>query len=424
MLLRCGIACALGASLLLPIPSGALAESSATLPLTRALQRALATNPRLSAAERDIGIATGRRIQSGAIPNPELSFELDNALGTGIYRGTQSAETNLQLSQLVELGGKRQARVAAGIAELDSAYWQRAAIRLEVLSETAVAFFNVLSAQRRIQIFDTQIGSLDRLLPLLQRRVDAGASSPAEVARAQVAADLVRAERARALTELAIARRELAALMGTNSPDFVSVRGDLSQVGRPPPFSTLLRAIESNPQLVRWTAIRAQRDAELLSARLKPVPDLRLAAGWRHFNETNDNAVRLGISIPLPVWDQNRGGIIEAQETLAKTDAERAASKAFLILTLGRAYDTLTGSLRELEILRSSALPSSRLAVEGMESGYARGRFTLLELLDVQNTATQTALREQEVLIKFHTSLATIEGLTGNPFSLSRARSQ
>ncbi len=59
-----------------------------------------------------------------------------------------------------------------------------------------------------------------------------------------------------------------------------------------------------------------------------------------------------------------------------------------------------------------------------MESGYSLGRFSLLELLDVQNTLTQAALREQEVLIKFHTSLATIEGLTGNPFALVRARAR
>lgn len=418
------VACALSAAVVLLFPPGALAESAGTLSLTRALQRALAANPRLTAAERDIGIATGRRIQSGAIPNPELSFELDNVFGTGDYRGTRSAETTLQLGQLVELGGKRQARIAAGTAELDGAYWQRAAVRLEVLSETAIAFYNVLSAQRRVQIFDAQIASLARLLPLLQRRVDAGASSPAEIARVQVAADLVRAERERALTELSIARRELAALMGINNPDFRSVVGDLNSVGRPPAFQTLLRAIESNPQLIRWTAVRAQRDAELLTARLKPVPDVRLAAGWRHFRETNDNAVRLGISIPIPVWDQNRGGIIEAQETLAKTDAERASSKTVLILTLGRAYDTLVGSLRELEILRGSAIPNARRAVEGMESGYSQGRFSLLELLDVQNTATQAALREQEVLIKFHTSLATIEGLTGNPFALTRERSR
>jgi cobalt-zinc-cadmium efflux system outer membrane protein len=420
MLLRHAAVCALGVALALPGPLAASAESSGALTLAKALQRALTANPRLTIADREVGMAAGRRTQAGAVPNPEASFELDNAFGSGQFQGLRSAETTLQLSQLIELGGKREARVAAGTAALDSARWERAAARLDVLSETAVAFFNVLSAQRRVQIHDVQIASLDRLVPLLQRRVEAGASSPAEVSRAQVAADLVRVERERAKTASAIARRELAALMGANSPDFSQAVGDLNRVGRPPAFQTVLRAIESNPQLIRWTAVRAQRNAELLSARLKPIPDIGASVAWRHFQDTNDNAVRLGLSVPLAVWDQNQGSIVEAQESLAKTDAERASSKAALILTLGRAYDTLVGSLRELDLLRTSVIPNARKAVEGMESGYSQGRFTLLELLDVQDTVMQAELRELDALINFHTSIATIEGLTGSPVALSR----
>ena len=78
--------------------------------------------------------------------------------------------TNMQLSQLVELGGKRQARIAAGEAGIGTAVWQRRATRLEVLSETAIAFITIISTQRRIKIFDEQIASFDQLIPLLHRR--------------------------------------------------------------------------------------------------------------------------------------------------------------------------------------------------------------------------------------------------------------
>ena len=127
----------------------AMAQNSKSLSLAAALQRAASANPRLVAADRDIGIASGRSFQAGAIPNPEVSLSLDNSLGSGQYRGLRSAETTLQLSQLIELGGKRDARLAAGSAEVEAAYWQRQAVRLEILSETAIAFYNVLTAQRR-----------------------------------------------------------------------------------------------------------------------------------------------------------------------------------------------------------------------------------------------------------------------------------
>lgn len=410
------------AALVVFAPAIVAAQSIGPLTLTTAVTRALAANPKLTAAERDVGIATGRRLQAGAYPNPEASFELDRAFGSGSHRGLRSAETTLQLSQLIELGGKREARVAAGTAELDAARWQRVSVRLEVLSETAVAFFNVLGAQRRAHIFDTQIEALDKLTPLLQRRIEAGASSPAEISRAQVAADLVRAERERTMTALGIARRELAALMGRDSPDFTFALGDLYAIRSLPGFQTVLRGLERNPQLVRWSAVRAQRSAELLTARLKPVPDLRVAAGWRHFNESNEDAVRLSVSVPLPVWDQNLGGIHEARESLGKTGAERAAAKAALVLLLGRAHETASGSLREIDILRRSALPKIRSAVSAVDEGYGQGRFTLLDLLDVQATASQAALREVEALVSYHTALATIEGLTGSGVTLARGQ--
>lgn len=393
---------------------------SQTLTLGTALQRALTASPRLTAAERDVGIATGQRIQAGALINPELSYEQDNSFGSGIYRGTKSAETTLQISQLFELFGKRDARIAAGQAGIETAAIQRKAVRLEILSETAIAFLSVLGLQRRIQILDEQVGSIDRITPLLQRRVEAGASSPAETGRAEVASALVKADRERVRAALASARRELAILMGDTAPKFATVSGRLDATGRPPSFQAVVAAIDANPQLVRWTAVYAQRNAELLLARLKPYPDVRFAAGWRHFNESNDDAVRLSLSVPIPVFDQNQGNILSAQESLAKTKAEREANRNTLIVLAGRAYDSLQGALRELAVLRDTALPKSRQAADAIAEGYGQGRFTLLEVLDAQASVTQARLREQEAQQNFHVAVATIEGLVGNPFALAR----
>ena len=411
------IACA---SVWLASPWLAGLAHSQTLSLYNALQRALAANPRLTAAERDVGIASGQRIQAGALPNPELSFEQDNSFGSGPYRGTRSAESTLQISQLFELFGKRDARIAAGQAALDASTIQRKAVRLEVLSETAIAFIGVLGAQRRIQILDEQVAAIDQLAPLLQRRVEAGASSVAETGRTQVASDLVKADRERARATLASARRDLAVLMGDTSPRFSTVAGRFDTTGRPPSFASVIAAIDANPQLMKWTAIYAQRNAELLLARLKPYPDVRLSAGWRHYNDTGDDAVRLGVSIPIPVFDQNQGNILSAQENLAKVRAERAASRAALIVLAGRAYDSLQGSLRELAILRDSAIPKARDAARANFEGYGQGRYSLLEVLDAQASVSQARLREQEALQNFHAGVATIEGLVGNPFALAR----
>jgi cobalt-zinc-cadmium efflux system outer membrane protein len=392
------------------------------LTLSQALQRAAAANPRIAVAEREIGIATGHRRQAGAFPNPEVSLDVENVGGSGPYRGTRSAETTLSLGQLIEFPGKRDARIASTSAELDSARWQRQAERLDVLSETAIAFVTVLGNQRRIQLYDELLTSLEGIGPLLQRRVEAGASSPAETGRAQVAADLIRADRERTRTALATSRRELAALMGARAPDFASVTGDFRVSGKAPPFAVLLRALSEHPQLARWTAVRAQRKSDLLAARLQPLPDLRASVGWRHFNDTRDNAAVIGLSATIPLWDQNQGNILAAQETLAKTEAERSVNQSALTILLGRSYDALDGAQRELSILQSSAVPKAREAMRALESGYAQGRYSLIELLDTQSAYAQAALREQEALVAYHTAVATVEWLTGAPLGISRRK--
>ena len=391
-----------------------------TLPLGTALQRALAASPRLTAAERDVGIATGQRIQAGALINPEISYEQDNSFGSGIYRGTKSAETTLQISQLFELFGKRDARIAAGQAGVETAIIQRKAVRLEILSETAIAFLSVLGLQRRIQILDEQVAALDRMTPLLQRRVEAGASSPAETGRAEVASALVKADRERARAALASARRELAVLMGDTAPKFATVSGRLDVTGRPPSFQAVVAAIDANPQLVRWTAVYAQRNAELLLARLKPYPDVRhrrRVAPFQRDQRRRGPAHALGAD---PGVRPEPGQYPSAQESLAKTQGrargqpQRAdrARRARLRLAAGLAART-GGAARDAH----SEGPRSGGAIA---QGYGQGRFTLLEVLDAQASVVQARLREQEALQNFHVAVATIEGLVGNPFALAR----
>ncbi|MDU6242665.1 MAG: TolC family protein, partial [Bradyrhizobium sp.] len=182
-----------------------------------------------------------------------------------------AALEKLKPIKLVDFTGAMEKLILSGEAGIGTAVWQRRATRLEVLSETAIAFITIISAQRRIEIFDEQIASFDPLIPLLQKRVQEGASSPAETLRAQVAADLFRVERERSKTLLATARRDLAILMGDASPRFGEAVGRLATTGQPPPFKAVLQAIDANPQLARWPAVTAERNAELLIARLKAI---------------------------------------------------------------------------------------------------------------------------------------------------------
>lgn len=73
------------------------ANASTAITLSQAWERALQGNPSLLAGERNAGIAEGERRQAGVLPNPELSWEVED---------TRSATrtTTVQISQPIELG--------------------------------------------------------------------------------------------------------------------------------------------------------------------------------------------------------------------------------------------------------------------------------------------------------------------------------
>lgn len=396
-------------------------QGSVSLTLLRALQQAVNANPRIAVADRNIGMAEGRRQQANTLPNPTVGVEADN-FAPGTSETVGGVETTLMLSQLIELGGKRDARVAAALGDYDAMRWEREAAKLEILSETTIAYVEAVSMQRRVALLDRQAAALERLVPLMQRRTEAGASSPSEVSRTQAAVGLTRLEREKARLALAVAKRELTALMGRDSPDFTAVSGDLGRLVRPAPLESLIKAIDDNPQLMRWTAIRAQRDGDLLVARLKPIPDVTASVGWRYYSESGESAVRLGVSMPIPVFDRNRGGIREAQENSQKVHAERSVNRLALVAVVAKAHDTATSQLQQLDLLRKAVLPNARQALATIEQGYGQGRFTVLEILDAYRTVADAELMEHDALTSFHTAVATIEGLTASPINLLRAR--
>lgn len=414
-------ALALGAALaLLPASAAHAAPQARTLTLSQALSRAVASGPGLAAADRDIGAAGGRSVQAGVFPNPTLSAELDGAFGSKAKRNLAAAETTLQISQLFELGGKREARMAVAAAEIDAARWDLAAARLQVLAETTEAFAKTLGAQARVAELERQVEDLDRLNPLLQRRVETGASSGAEIARGRVATETTRVELAKARSAFQAARRELSTLIGEPSPSFAAVGGDLSRIGAPPSFERLMSRALQTPQLTRFTAVRAHRRALLAAARAKAVPDITAGVGWRHYREDGSNAVMASLSVPLPLFDRNQGGVIEANETLARTEAERETAQRTLTVLVASAYGALRGAYDEARLTRANVIPIAREAYEAVRSGYAEGRYTLLELLEARAALSEASLKEIDALVSFHASLASLEGLTGTALVLSR----
>ncbi len=111
-----------------------IAEPAGSITLRQALALALMHNPELKAFSWDVRVSEARQLQASLWPNPELEVEVEEVGGQGQRSGFDAAETTIQLSQLIELGDKRNKRTKLASMEKELAGWDYEARRLDVFT--------------------------------------------------------------------------------------------------------------------------------------------------------------------------------------------------------------------------------------------------------------------------------------------------
>jgi cobalt-zinc-cadmium efflux system outer membrane protein len=395
-----------------PPPAGVLR-------LDDALAAALLSNPGLAAESYEVRAREAARVQAAAHPNPTASLEVEDFAGSGEFHALDGAQTTLLLGQRIELGGKRAARIDQASASRDLAAWDYEVRRIDVLVLTTDAFVEVLAAQERHRLAGESLELARAMQTVARRRLRAGVASPAEEIRAGVAADVAEVELEHTEHELATARQALAATWSGEAATFERADGNLERLPAIPSAEELERRVEQSPSVARWQTELALRDAALERARSERVPDVTLHAGPRRLSGPNDTVLVVGVSVPLPLWDRNRGANAEAQHRRAKLSAEERGARVRAAADLATARVGLQASSEEAQLLRTRVMPGSERAVDVLRRGYEQGRFAQVEVLDAERA--RLAAREQylRALVEAHHSAQQIERLTGVPLEIA-----
>ena len=390
-------------------------EPVGELSLRQALALTLARNPDLAAFSHEVRASEAAVLQAGVLPNPVLELGAEN-LANNRLREEGDRTLSLGFGQLIELGGKRAARMRLAESGRNVANWEYEAKRLEVLSATSQRFVEVVAAQQGLALAAESLQLAAQVADAVGKRVQAGKVSPVEETKAQLAHAAARVESEQAKRQLAAARQRLSAVWAVAAPRFSEAAGDLERLPILPPYEDLVERVRRNPELVRWDAEAARRRAGIDAERAKAVGDITVSAGVRRFSQFDDNALVLGLSIPLPIFDQNRGGILEANRRLDKALDEQRAAQSRLTVELAEVYQRLGAVGSEIDALRTSILPGARSAYDAATKGYQLGRFGILDVLDAQRTLFQARAQYVRALSEYHRGAAELERLAGADF--------
>ena len=395
-------ACAMPA----PAVAAAVLESAAPLTLAAALALAAQGNPALSAARHELAAQDGAMQQAQASPNPELETLLEDT-----RKATRS--TTVQLNQVLELGGKRAARVEVAERGRELAGAGLAASRADTRATVAKLFISVLVAQERLRLADSADSLARNASSIATRRVAAGKASPVEATRAQVAQAGVALELGQASRNLASARRQLAALWGNPAPRFSSAAGRLDQLPPAPDLTQLEAQLAAAPALQLARGELAQRQAMAALEQRRRVPDLTVSLGVKRSEELGRNQAIIGLSVPLPWSDTNQGNLLEALRRSDKAGDALAGATLGQGTALADACERLQGARQEVALLLGDIVPGAQSAYDAASKGFEFGKFAFLDVLDAQRTLLQVQTHYLEAQASAHQAAADIDRILG-----------
>ncbi|MEW9683151.1 TolC family protein [Pseudomonas sp. TE50-2] len=387
--------------LLLAGPAGAEGLS-----LDQALDAAFAQNPDFAAIGREIGIAEGERRQAGLIPNPELSWEVEDT-----RRDTST--TTVTLSQALELGGKRGARIEVADAGQAVARLELERQRNSLRADVIQAFHAALRAQTALELAQQSQALTGRGLRVVEGRVRAGQSSPVEATRAQV--QLAQAEAAvrRARTERTVANQALARLTGSAEARFDRLDASSLSPGPAPKAERLLATVE---QTAEWRLAAAQierGDASLGSEKAQRIPNLTVSLGSQYSREERERVNVVGLSMPLPLFDRNQGNVLAAARRADQARDLRNAVELRLRSETRSALEQWGTAMGEVQAYDRTILPAAQQAVDTATRGFEMGKFAFLDVLDAQRTLIEARGLYLDALAQATDARAQVERIYG-----------
>ncbi len=382
--------------------------------LKQALQRTLQYAPALQRYPFQEREAEALRLQAGLRPTTKLTLSIENAMGTGPQSDFDSAEYTLGLSQLIELGDKRQARIGLTEARWQSELAAYESSRLQLLAETGRRYYDLLLQQALSANIEKRAQGEKHALNIIEQRQRAGAVAAADAAKMRLRLAQTTMRQRQSLAQINRNQAQLASLW-LQSPNFSRVEGNLLQLPPMVDLTALMIAMDKSPAYQQKMTQEKLAQADVRQQQALSRSDVTIGLGIRHLEDSSDQALVFDVSMPLAIGNPNRGNLQAAysRQNWSETDLELTRQEISLQLhNLGQHLKTLR---QQTQFLETDLLPKAEILLREVEQGYRQGRYSVLQWVDAQSELFQ--LHTQQIVL--HHSIfiqrLELERISGQP---------
>lgn len=387
-------------------------QNKQRLTLKAAIRKAITVAPNLRSVQYAFNASMGKVEQANYYANPEFHFELENIIGSGQFNGLTMAEYTYSIVQKIELGGKRIARMQRAKAESKAQYVNISAERLSIRQNVIISYIQVLVAEKKLNVADNQKKLAHDLMNTISKRVAAAAELDHQLSNAETTYAKSVMKRQQLAREYNAAKEKLRILLGEVSLKYKLDDRILFSLKAPMSLAEYKKSLLFTAEMRRLHFIEVEKQATLKLEKALSVPDPNFSLGIRYFKNSSDKAYVFGASIPLPVYDQNKGEISRAKARVVQAESDKQYFAHQWEENLTNNWQLWKASFFDAKHFKTKLLPAAEKAFKLARGGYEKGRLSYLEVLEAQRFLFESQMQYYDTLYRCHLARANVERLT------------
>jgi cobalt-zinc-cadmium efflux system outer membrane protein len=391
--------------------------SQPTFALPEIIGLAMERNPLIAGANAVIDQSTGQRTAAGAYPNPIVHGDAGRGYlrDAGALAGdipSSATEYMAGFSQPFEWPAKRAARQRAAEAGLAGASVGLVETRLNLASDVKVAFYDLLLAQRDLELAKNNLSIVEDVRRVVGVRVRLGEAPQFDLIKAEV--EVLKANQAVTRGENTVRVNRVildtltAGALGRSyavSGDFLAFPGglDLERL--------TARSMQEHPTIQRLARSIDQADRTIEFERQNRVPNVSLNTSYTR--EYGREGFDVGLSVPAPLWYQRQGEIAGSLGAKRKEEAELLRTRNELLRQINQYYQDAQTTAKLIEVLEKGLLRQAEEALRIAKFSFQQGAASLLEVLDAQRVQRQILFDYAQARFELSVALSRLERAVG-----------
>jgi len=388
-----------------------IAHAAPSFTLQQIVLIAAEQNPAINISKAREESATASVLTANTFGNP--LFEI--GAGPTSYRtpGGQGSSGNwgVALSQPLDFPSVRNARRVVAENNVQVAALGVELTKNDVRTRVKSAFYDVLQRQAVLELADADRNLLADIRGRVKLRVDVGESPKYELIKADTEALAAERDYQAARVRVTEAKAYLRGLISAAIPEDYSLSGDLPLASSLPDINELRDRINNAAQLKQIRAAIKTSEANLRLQEQLRNPGLTVRAGVEQ--DPDLRQFRLGIAIPLPLWDQRSGPIAQAAAEVKEVNAILSDRELAIKRDIESAYQRYLIAQQQVAAFENGLLSQAEAVLKVAEAAYRFGERGILDYLDAQRTKRVVRKDYLSARYEYINTMLEIERLLG-----------